>query len=105
MHGASSTRASAVRYYLVATAPLAKQLAVMFEVCFPREYQNYKAAVDAGVWHAEDPGPWLVRAIIWKMQVDPHVDGLDGLCPTASFPMGNYIGAPMYLTDLRAKLA
>ncbi|KAG6905514.1 hypothetical protein DXG01_002283 [Tephrocybe rancida] len=83
---------------------MAKRLAAMFEVAFPEYYAKYKVAFDAGVWEADDPGPWLGRAVIWKMQVLPHRDGLDQ-GPAATFPMGYYSGGEMYFTDLGLKLS
>lgn len=75
----------------------------MFKASFPKEYQRYKKAFDAGVWLAQDPGPWLGRAIVYKLQVLPHRDGLDG-GPTAMWNMGSYTGGELYLPDLKLKL-
>lgn len=77
----------------------------MFEVAFPVEYAKYKVAFDAGQWYAENPGPWLARAVVYKLQVDNHRDGLDADGPAACFGSGRYVGGELYLPDLGAKLS
>lgn len=86
-----------------ATKPVAQLLAQYFKLAFPDCYQRYSRAFDAGVWELADPGPWLGRAIVYKMQVGVHVDGLDGQGPTAAFPVGWFEGGEMYLPDLGLK--
>ncbi|KAJ7861146.1 hypothetical protein B0H14DRAFT_2743132 [Mycena olivaceomarginata] len=78
--------ALAVRYYYRATREVAIYLSCMFE---------YTKAFKAGVWEPADPGPWIGRAIVYKLQVSEHVDGLDD-GPTASF---------CYLPDIGMKLS
>lgn len=92
-----------VRRYFIATRPLAIYLAEMFKVSFPAYYERYRAAFAAGNWFTEDPGPWIGRAIVYKLQVNTHVDGLDE-GPTTVFNFGYYTGGEMYLPDLRLKL-
>jgi hypothetical protein len=93
----------AVRYYFKATAHVARILGAYFAVTWPDEYRRYQKAFEAGVWYTEDPGPWLGRAIVYKLQVKPHQDRSDG-GPTAIFNVGNYTGGHLYLTDLGIKL-
>lgn len=90
-------------WYYPKTERLAKLLAIMFKASFPTEYVRYEAAFKAGRWVREDPGPWLGRVHVWKLQVIAHRDGLDA-GPTAIFNMGNYEGGEAYLTDLELKL-
>ncbi|KIM35729.1 hypothetical protein M413DRAFT_32286 [Hebeloma cylindrosporum] len=92
-----------VKRYFIATRPVALHLSKCFEVAFPQYYIQYKAGFKAGVWMTEDPGPWLGRAIVWKLQVKTHMDGLDD-GPTAIFNMGDYTGGELYLPDLKVKL-
>ncbi|KAJ8508340.1 hypothetical protein ONZ45_g9369 [Pleurotus djamor] len=73
-------------------------------VAFPEYYAAYQAAFDAGVWMRADPGPWIGRAIVYKLQVLPHVDGKDN-GPTACFPTGSFSGGEAYFPDLGIKLA
>jgi hypothetical protein len=68
----------------------------------PQVYKKYQAAFDAGVWETADPGPWIGRAIVYKLQVLVHRDGKDD-GPTASFPVGDFEGGEMYVPDLCAK--
>jgi hypothetical protein len=76
----------------------------MFRVAYPAYYEKYRLAFEAGVWEEADPGPWLGRAIVWKLQVYPHRDGLDA-GPAACFPMGSFEGGQLYLPDLRLKFS
>ena len=93
---------AAVRHFFYVTAPLAKALAVMFEILFPEEYQTYQKAFAAGCWYTEDPGPWLGRVIVYKLDVSLHHDKKDG-GPTATFPMGEYDGGFMEFPQLHAR--
>jgi hypothetical protein len=95
--------AVAVKYYLKATAPIGEILGAYFAKAWPDEYERYREAFEAGVWYREDPGPWLGRAIVYKLQVKPHQDRSDG-GPTAIFNVGNYSGGHLYFTDLGIKL-
>ena len=102
VHGTHA--AMAVRRYYIGTQNLAGMLQEAFKVAFPDYYQEYMQAFKAGVWWTEDPGPWLGRAIVWKLQVQPHMDASD-VGPTAAFNCGSYDDGPMYLPDLKLKLA
>lgn len=95
--------ALAVKYYLRASRPMALRLAALFKKAWPAFYEKYQKAFDAGVWEREDPGPFCGRAIVWKLQVMPHRDGLDA-GPAACFPMGSFSGGELYLPDLQLKL-
>lgn len=101
VHGAQA--AAAVRHYFEASSTVAKILATMFEVLFPEEYEEYRTAFDAGVWYVEDPGPWIARAIVYKLDVHLHHDRQDG-GPTATFPFGTFVGGCMELPQLKARL-
>ncbi|KDR65806.1 hypothetical protein GALMADRAFT_148389 [Galerina marginata CBS 339.88] len=94
----------AVNHYFNSTRALALHLAECFKVAFPDIYTKYQKAFDAGVWNESDPGPWIGRAIVWKLPVLIHQDGLDD-GPTAAFNVGSYKGGEMYLPDIRVKLA
>ncbi|KAJ7786968.1 hypothetical protein B0H14DRAFT_2956151 [Mycena olivaceomarginata] len=96
--------ALAVRYYYRATREVAIYLSCMFEVAYPEYHAKYTKAFKAGVWEPADPGPWIGRAIVYKLQVSEHVDGLDD-GPTASFCVGDFEGGPMYLPDIGMKLS
>jgi hypothetical protein len=93
----------AVEWYFQHTIDLAIALDAMFKVSFPADYKTYEKAFKAGQWIQSDPGPWLGRAIVWKLQVLPHRDGLDA-GPTAIFNLGRYEGGEAYFTDLKLKL-
>lgn len=95
---------TALMGYYRATKKLAKQLGVIFEVLMPECYKKYRSAFDAGVWTRADPGPWLGRVIIYKLQVSLHKDKDDG-GPTASFPVGYFSGGAMLIPQLKAKLS
>lgn len=99
-----SDRRQALENYYQATSPLAITLAEYFKVLFPKAYLKFKKAFDAGVWVKEDPGPWLGRALIWKLQGSLHIDDKDQ-GPTVSFPCGYYRKGEMIMGQLDAKLA
>ena len=73
-----------------------------FAIAFPEEHAKYREAFAAGVWLREDSGPWLGRAIVYKLQVKPHQDALDG-GPTAIFNVGQYKGGELYIPCLGLK--
>jgi hypothetical protein len=94
----------AIINYYKATKLMAKHLSAIFEVLMPDSFHTYKTAFDAGEWIEEDPGPWLGRAIVYKLQVSLHKDKNDG-GPTASFPIGFFSGGEMLIPQLKAKLS
>jgi len=78
-------------------------LSAFFKKAFPEYHKKYSAAFAAGRWMEHDPGPWLGRAHVYKLQVHSHVDGLDD-GPTAAFNVGFYEGGEMHMSDLDLKL-
>ncbi|KAG6816069.1 hypothetical protein H0H87_008862 [Tephrocybe sp. NHM501043] len=87
-----------------ATSLLSKLLGAWFQVLFPSEYQRFAQAFEAGVWIEDDPGPWLGRSIVYKLQVDFHVDaGDDG--PAVSFPVGFFQGGHLVVPALYTKFS
>ena len=95
--------AAAVRHYYRASATIAKMLAIMFKGAFPGEYARYQTAFEAGVWYDEDPGPWISRAIVYKLHVNLHHDAQDA-GPTATFCVGDFEGGYLELPQLKVKL-
>ena len=93
-----------LKHYYQASEPVARFLANCFKASYPDYFETYSEAFKAGVWTASDPGPWIARAIVWKLQVHTHQDGLDD-GPTAIFNCGKYEGGELYLPDLGLKLA
>ena len=75
----------------------------MFEAGFPEVYKKYRQAFDVGVWVEADPGPFLGRAIIYKLQGKLHKDRKN-LGPSACFPTGLFDGGEMLLPQFRMKL-
>ena len=57
--------------------------------------------VQAGQWIQEDPGPWLGRAVIFKMNVSFHRDVRDD-GPVVTFPVGAFKGSEMEIPQLLA---
>ena len=74
----------------------------MFKAAFPEWHQKYSKAFEAGQWLRGDPGPFLGRAIIYKLQGKVHKDRHD-LGPSASFGVGLYSGGEMLFPQLKAK--
>lgn len=92
----------AVGTYYKLTSLLARQLAVLFKVAFPEKYDQYRKAFEAGVWIQADPGPWLGRVIVYKLQVALHIDRNDD-GPTACFPSGFFTGGALKVPQMNAK--
>lgn len=103
-HAVKAAKPQVERYYKV-SRPFAIRLSIMFKHAFPEYWAQYRQAFQAGRWYRikDDPGPFIGRAIVYKLQVLPHRDGLDG-GPAAIFPVGRFKGGELYLPDLDAKL-
>jgi len=99
----SGSSASAIASYFTNTTEVAKAIAIMFKVAFPKVYAEYRQAFDAGVWVPEDPGPFLGRSIVYKLQSKLHKDGND-VGPSASFPVGSFEGGEMLIPEFNTKL-
>jgi len=74
-----------------------------FKTVFPQWYTRYQDTFDAGVWFADDPGPFLGRAIVYKLQSRLHKDRHD-VEPSVSFPVGQFTGGEMVFLQLDIKL-
>lgn len=79
----------ALEHNYMASESVALFLSACFKAVYPDYFQTYSEAFKAGVWMESDPGPWIGRAIVWKLQVYTHQDGLDD-GPTAIFNCGRY---------------
>ena len=98
----TSSASQAVRRYFRATSALARYLAELFKVAFPDYYASYSKAFEAGRWEEQDPGPFLGRAIVFKLDIALHFDsGEDG--PNACFGCGVYSGAHMDMPGINAR--
>lgn len=88
--------------YYKLTRAVADTLATMYEVLFPEEYQKLKPAFDAAQWFLQDAGPWVGRALVYKLQVELHIDDRD-VGPSVSFPCGSFTGGQMNIPQFKAK--
>ena len=89
--------------YFYLTEPVAKVVGCALQVALPEWFEKYKRAFEAGGWLPKDPGPFLARAIIYKLQGRLHKDKHD-MGPSVSFPVGEFDGGEMLLPQLKAKL-
>ena len=94
-----------VKSFYYRTYPVAEALKMIMEILLPQQAQDYQKAFDAGHWYSEDadPGPFLGRAVIWKMQLSLHKDAGD-VGHSISFGFGSYTGAHMIIPQLNLKL-
>ncbi|KAF8236907.1 hypothetical protein L208DRAFT_1053825, partial [Tricholoma matsutake] len=92
-----SSAAMAVNWYFQVTREIADLLSAYFKKAFPEYHKKYSEAFAAGCWSQVDPGPWLGQALVFNLQVLPHVDGLDN-GPTACFPVGFFSGGDLILS-------
>ena len=88
--------------YFHITAPVALYLATLFKAFMPQEYKKYRNAFEAGKWVTGDPGLWLGRLIIFKLQGLVHKDTND-LGPSVCFPVELFEGGEMLVPQLGAK--
>ncbi|KAF6755994.1 hypothetical protein DFP72DRAFT_1067298 [Ephemerocybe angulata] len=91
-------------HYFRKTLPVSHGIRSRFKLAFPEYFGPYDEAFLAGQHNMTDPGPFLGRALVWKMQVLPHQDGLDE-GPAAIFPSGYFEGGVLSITDLNLRLA
>ncbi|KAF5313363.1 hypothetical protein D9611_008590 [Ephemerocybe angulata] len=91
-------------HYFEATKPLSYAVRARFKMCFPQYFEKYDKAFKAGQFNFSDPGPFLGRALVWKLQVNVHQDGLDD-GPAGILPSGYFDGGELYLPDLKLKLS
>lgn len=81
---------------------MASVLGRYFEALFPDYYAQYEQAFKAGRWIAEDPGPFIGRAIVYKLQVECHRDVQDS-GPSVCFPTGTFTGGNLIVPQLNSK--
>lgn len=76
----------------------------MFKHLYGDIYDIFKSAHKKAVWvETNDPGPFLVRVIVWKLQCDEHLDNMDKM-PTATFTADDtHVGGYMQLLDLETQ--
>ncbi|KIL56340.1 hypothetical protein M378DRAFT_17157 [Amanita muscaria Koide BX008] len=98
----SSKGIGEVKCYYNKTSMITATLAIMFKKLFPASYKKYKTAFEAGQWFETDPGPWLGRAIVYKLQGALHSDRKD-FGPSACFPCGFFSGGEMLVPQFHAK--
>lgn len=94
----------AVNHYFQLSEPIALFVHELFKVAFPDVAQKYAAAFKKGEWQmVKDLGPFWGQALVYKMPVDVHQDGLDdGLL--AMFPCGFFTEGRLDFPDLGIKL-
>ncbi|KAJ7710664.1 hypothetical protein B0H17DRAFT_1123782 [Mycena rosella] len=72
------------------TYPFALVVSERFHGVSPDYHARYLKAFNAGCYLPnDDPGPFIGRAIVWKLQVWAHLDGLEG-GPVATTPEGAF---------------
>ena len=98
----STTVAAAGSHYSL-TESITRTIALAFKIVFPDWYDIYQDAFEAGVWFEDDPGPFLGRAIVYKLQSKLHRDRHD-IGPSVSFPVGQFTGGEMVFPQLKTKL-
>jgi hypothetical protein len=98
----STTVAAAGSYYSLSES-VARTVALAFKAVFPEWYDTYQDTFEAGVWFADDPGPFLGRAVVYKLQGRLHRDRHD-VGPSVSFPVGQFTGGEMVFPQLDLKL-
>ncbi|KAJ3571654.1 hypothetical protein NP233_g3623 [Leucocoprinus birnbaumii] len=91
--------------YYSSTTRLAAMLGEKLKSLWPEFYDLYERSFKAGVTIKEDPGPFLARAIVYKVQIGTHVDKSDA-GPSVCFPCGDWVsGGELVVPQLGAKFA
>ena len=110
MHGGTSSKSSSVVRLMYALSIFHQALGRLFQEAFPQEHARYLSTWHAAKSHLPDAsnGPWLGKAILWKLQTFLHTDVIDGpggIC--GIFNGGQYIhenddglGTALLLPDL-----
>lgn len=92
-----------LKWFFQSTAIVWKVVAIYFKIFFPEYYEKYQQAFEAGQWEQCDFGPFIGKAVIYKLDVFVHLDRRDA-GPVVSFPSGIFEGGSMSLPQLRLKL-
>ena len=79
------------RLWFRVTRKLALQLSAAFKIFMPKKYAEFRRAFLSGRWFMEDPGPFLGRVLVFKLQLYAHFDSSEA-GPSISFPSGFYNG-------------
>lgn len=93
-----------VLHYFSETEEIAVIIGEMFRATFPEEYVEYEAAFTAGRWVVQDPGPFMARCVVYKLDTALHYDDND-VGPTAVFVVGDFTGGRMDFPQLKCKFA
>lgn len=105
MRLSSQTLACLPAFY-TATRRVSRLIGYMLKSVWPKYHEDYEKAFAAGRFIDEDSGPYIGRAIVYKLQVNLHVDKHDA-GPTACFPMGTWTknsgGGELLVPQLGAK--
>ncbi|KAJ7067337.1 hypothetical protein C8F01DRAFT_664885 [Mycena amicta] len=101
--GTTSALMALNTYYLRAQV-YTRLVGVCCKIFYPAWHAVYEQTFNAGKSNLLDPGPFLGRVIVWKLQVDLHRDGLD-VGPTLTSADGSFEGGAMVLPDFGAKFS
>ncbi len=89
--------------FYILTSRVAWSIGQMLKCVWPDHFRQYDEAFKAGQFWEEDPGPFLGRAVVYKLQVDLHKDNHDA-GPSACFPAGSWeSGGELLVPQLGAK--
>ena len=89
-------------WYEEAMGALHTIISAYFKRVWPNEFAKYQTAFQAGRWFDIKDCVFLGHAIVYKMQVRQHRDGLDrDIC--AILATGSYEGAHAIFPDIRVK--
>ncbi|KAJ7809628.1 hypothetical protein B0H14DRAFT_2524617 [Mycena olivaceomarginata] len=96
MAAGTAAQSKAVVHYFQVTYEFALVVSERFRGVFPDYHARYLKAFKAGCHlPLDDPGPFIGRAIVWKLQVRAHLDGLEagpvGTTPEGGFGRGGLV--------------
>ncbi|KAK1216501.1 hypothetical protein PQX77_020853 [Marasmius sp. AFHP31] len=100
----TATSHVAAAEWLRSSWKIQQQLRKMTHSFFPEYYEESAVACKAAITrNSPVVGPWIGKAIVWKLQGSSHIDDHD-IIPTATYPMGVYEGGYMDLIDIDTRL-
>ena len=73
-----SGAARSVNAYYTRSYKAASFMNRAYRAAAPEDWEVRSKEFEKGRWLEHDPGPWLGRALLWKLQVSAHRDITDG---------------------------
>ncbi|KAJ3854704.1 hypothetical protein EV368DRAFT_36283 [Lentinula lateritia] len=95
----------AIQHWYEVTPEFGNLLSSVFNQEWPDKWEEAMKRFKAGKWQAANPGPWVGKAIVYKLTSSIHPDEEDAEeCPTVTVPVGHFVGGHIQFLDIHARL-